>query len=439
MEVDDGNDQLSGEFHEFAAGVGASSDLDFAFQLQMQEAITASLKPSSSSSANVEVFNVYFKGLVSNETVSNVRMSFAGIGAAICDASGRCVFESRKSFLLDAGGRGIEGDLVELEALMEALDVAVNLELKRVHILCDNDSVYQYLTGKTRPKHKKIVTLIDKLNLIQNKLIYHALIHVKQDDIKFVYKLAKDAIISEATKWTLSDPCVTIVYHCTICFGYLHHDQMFSVNKCQHTYCFTCMRKHVEAKLLQGQLPKCPHEKCESTITIESCKKFLNPESYKLMRLRVKEASIPPADKVYCPFSNCSALMSRNEVNECTPASSSTVGGDTGMRKCVECNMLFCINCKVAWHNNITCSDYMKSFLFKSSNDAKLKSLATKNRWRECIKCKNLIELAAGCYHIYCRCGYEFCYTCGAEWTNKKPTCKCLLWDERNIVYRQRR
>lgn len=33
-----------------------------------------------------------------------------------------------------------------------------------------------------------------------------------------------------------------------------------------------------------------------------------------------------------------------------------------------------------------------------------------------------------------CRCGYEFCYTCGAEWKNKKATCSCPLWDEENIL-----
>lgn len=37
-------------------------------------------------------------------------------------------------------------------------------------------------------------------------------------------------------------------------------------------------------------------------------------------------------------------------------------------------------------------------------------------------------------YCVACRCGYEFCYTCGAEWKNKKATCACPIWNERNII-----
>ncbi|KAK1429526.1 hypothetical protein QVD17_11737 [Tagetes erecta] len=431
MEVNN-SDQLFSD--ELIAAVGANSGIDFAFQLQMQEAIRASL--TSSSSSNDVVFRVYFKGLVSTETVSKIKMSFAGIGVAICDANDCCLHQSRKSFLLDSGGRGTETDLVELEALIQALNLAVDLELNRVIILCDCNSIYQYLTGERLPTNNKIVTLVDKLNLIRGKFVYYHPIHVNQNDIKFVYKLARNAINSEVKKWANSDSDVAITEPCKICFEYFCPDKLFSVKKCLHRYCFSCMRKHVEAKLLQGKLPQCPYEKCESNIRVESCKTFLKPESYVLLRSRVKEASIPLADKLYCPFSDCSALMSITEVKEHTPSSSSS---SSGMRQCVECQRHFCVNCKVPWHNNFTCIDYMKSSLFKSSNEAKLKSLATTKEWRECIRCKNLVELAKGCYHIYCRCGHEFCYKCGAAWINKTPTCKCRLWDEHNIIYAQRR
>ncbi|XP_041994224.1 probable E3 ubiquitin-protein ligase RNF217, partial [Salvia splendens] len=105
-----------------------------------------------------------------------------------------------------------------------------------------------------------------------------------------------------------------------------------------------------------------------------------------------------------------------------------------GCRKCPHCGGLFCINCKVPWHSNMSCSDF-KTGNPSSSNEKKLKSLATENLWRQCPKCSHMVSLSVGCYHIHCRCGHEFCYTCGAEWRNKKATCHCPIWDERNIEY----
>lgn len=95
----------------------------------------------------------------------------------------------------------------------------------------------------------------------------------------------------------------------------------------------------------------------------------------------------------------------------------------------------FCINCKVPWHDNMTCSSYKRMNPNNPAEDVKLKSLATRNLWRQCVKCNHMIELAEGCYHMTCRCGYDFCYNCGAEWKDKKATCSCPLWDEDNILY----
>ncbi|KAK9072817.1 hypothetical protein SSX86_009252 [Deinandra increscens subsp. villosa] len=524
MDVDDVElmTLLSEQRRELTAAIAADSDLDFAFQLQMEEAIRVSSKsqPSSSSSSHhpslllneiaespsgiaflvaeeidnfererrdrelveaenrtmqenlnrlihdqvfarqvqhvpehewretgdyfekpygispaskEEVFRVYFKGLVSEETVMSVKMPFAAIGVAVCDSCNCCLFELGKPVKVDGGG-GIEVVAVELQALIEALTAAVALGLKRVQVFCDNNAVYQYLTGKGQATANEFTTLVDQLNTFQRKFTYCGPFLVSQNQIRFAYQLARDALKSEATKFGESVSGRTLLEQCVICFESTYSGQMFSVDKCLHRYCFSCMRKHVEAKLLQGTLPECPHETCKSNLEIESCKKFLSSELYDIMSLRVKEASIPPTDKVYCPFSNCSALMSKTEIQECTPTSSSSSVGGTGMRKCVKCHRRFCVNCKVPWHENFSCANYMKYFPYRSVSEAKLKSLATEKRWRQCIKCKNMVELASGCYHISCRCGYEFCYTCGAEWIKKKPTCRCRIWDERNII-----
>ncbi|WVZ87927.1 hypothetical protein U9M48_034501 [Paspalum notatum var. saurae] len=67
-------------------------------------------------------------------------------------------------------------------------------------------------------------------------------------------------------------------------------------------------------------------------------------------------------------------------------------------------------------------------------HNTKLQNLARQRLWCQCVKCKHMIELAEDCYHMVCVCGYEFCYTCGKEWKEKKATCSCPLWDERNII-----
>ncbi|KAJ1381718.1 IBR domain [Sesbania bispinosa] len=77
-------------------------------------------------------------------------------------------------------------------------------------------------------------------------------------------------------------------------------------------------------------------------------------------------------------------------------------------------------SCKVPWHSGMTCYTYKRLNPNPPAEDVKLKSLATRSLWRQCVKCNHLIELAEGCYHMTCRCGYEFCYNCGAQWKDKK-------------------
>ncbi|KAI9195640.1 hypothetical protein LWI28_016845 [Acer negundo] len=125
--------------------------------------------------------------------------------------------------------------------------------------------------------------------------------------------------------------------------------------------------------------------------------------------------------------------MTRNLVSK--SAKNGFVGGGSGTRKCVKCQGLFCINCKVPWHKDMTCYEYKRLNPNPPTEDVKLKSLASMNLWRQCVKCNHMIELSEGCYHMTCRCGYEFCYNCGATWKNKRATCFCPLWDEDNILF----
>lgn len=386
---------------------------------------------SSSSNGRGLGFKVYVKGLAVG--------ILGAIAVVIRDDSDGVVFELSKG--LSGKDQKVNEDVVELKALIEGLDAAVMLDLKRVTIFSDNGLLYQYITGKNPPMKEDVAALSNQIGLLLRKFSHTRASLVTRAEIEFAVELARKAIALEAKRSAAlevnrsagSSDTKNLTKTCTICFEDTHVDQMLLVAGCLHTYCLSCMSKHAQFKLLHGILPKCPNVTCKSMLELDICKKFLTPELFDIMVQRVKESSIPPTEKIYCPYSRCSALLSKTELqgSKSDADAIEVLGG----RKCPRCGGLFCINCKVPWHTSMSCSDFKRLHPITCKEEKELKSLATEKLWRHCPKCNHMVSLAAGCYHIHCRCGHEFCYTCGAEWRNKKATCSCPIWDERNIAY----
>ncbi|XP_059315102.1 E3 ubiquitin-protein ligase RSL1-like [Lycium ferocissimum] len=368
-----------------------------------------------------EVFRVYFKGLL-GEKEGDCLVS-GGIGVAICDSSDELLFELRKPYY----GSGMNRQCIEFKALTEGLNAAIALDLKRVVFFCDYFPIFQFVTGRWKAKQRKAAALLNQVALLRQKFSFCQPSLVPRNEIKFAFRFAREAMTSQIKKVAESDASRKVYETCVICLEDTDIGQIFSVDGCKHRYCVSCMKQHVEVKLLHGILPKCPHAECNSDLKLDSCSKILTPKLIDIMKQHIKEASIPVTEKVYCPYPKCSALMSKSEVLEYS--NGSFLGAERlGIRKCTKCNGLFCINCKVPWHYNIACDEYRRRNP-TPPEDVKLKTLAATNLWRQCVKCNHMIELAAGCYHMTCRCGYEFCYTCGAPWKDKKASCSCKLWD----------
>ncbi|KZV48534.1 hypothetical protein F511_16795 [Dorcoceras hygrometricum] len=376
---------------------------------------------------NAEVFRIYTKGLVDRQLPKgNV---LGGIGVAICDSKDELLFELRKPLVGNVTSR--RG--VELRALIEGLNAALELELHRVTFFCDYYTVYNLITRRWAARQRKVSALVNQVSELQEKFRACMPALVARNDIKFAFKLAREAIATQLTEHAEMNGTSNLHETCVICLEDANINQIFTVDDCMHRYCFSCMKQHVEVKLLHGMLPKCPHEGCSSELKIDSCRKFLPQRLIEIMNHRIMEASIPVTEKIYCPYPKCSALMSKREVLEYSNIT--FLGAEkSGIRKCMICNGHFCINCKVPWHNNMSCLEYKRNNPYPQPEEVKLKNLAATNMWRQCVKCNHMIELAAGCYHMTCRCGYEFCYTCGSEWRNKAATCSCPLWDEQNIL-----
>ncbi|KAK0603425.1 hypothetical protein LWI29_004801 [Acer saccharum] len=82
-------------------------------------------------------FRLYFKGLVSQESVNGKTVEFSGIG------TDNVIFELKKPLI----GDRMNKNAVEIKALIEGLNAALSLELKRVQFLTDYFPLYQFVSN----------------------------------------------------------------------------------------------------------------------------------------------------------------------------------------------------------------------------------------------------------------------------------------------------
>ncbi|KAJ6688542.1 RBR FAMILY RING FINGER AND IBR DOMAIN-CONTAINING [Salix koriyanagi] len=123
---------------------------------------------------------------------------------------------------------------------------------------------------------------------------------------------------------------------------------------------------------------------------------------------------------------------SRDNCSICSRESSSSQSDNTCI-DCPVCRRFFCVECGVPWHSSMSCEEYQNLPLEeRDAGDITLHLLAQNKRWRRCQQCHRMIELSQGCSHMTCWCRHEFCYSCGAEYTNGQQTCQCAFWDEEN-------
>eukprot|EP00253_Pinus_taeda_P015883 PITA_15883 len=216
-------------------------------------------------------------------------------------------------------------------------------------------------------------------------------------------------------------------FECDMCFDDVNvtamHENMF----CHHRYCFRCLTLYVKAMIAQSSnVPICPHRMCISKLTIHDCEKFLPSKWLEILIKRSEEEKIADSEKVYCPYPDCSFLMASSELNKCgqvpSPFSSSSHSSLTiKATKCQKCCRLFCIECKVPWHTDMSCEEYAPQL---GAASGELNLLAENNKWKRCPNCKHMIERTGGCRHIICRCNHVFCYQCGRiPW---KGNCDCI-------------
>ncbi|KAF6170275.1 hypothetical protein GIB67_013250 [Kingdonia uniflora] len=199
---------------------------------------------------------------------------------------------------------------------------------------------------------------------------------------------------------------------CEICMEEKQREDMFLNNKkCCHSYCTDCMSKHVAAKIQENiNSVNCPGLNCKVVLEPEFCRSIVPEQVFDRWVNALCESMILGSQKVYCPFKDCSAMLIDDGVEVVT------------MSECPYCRRLFCAQCKVPWHSGLVCIEFKRGI---GNDDLLVMEMAKCKNWKRCSNCKFYVEKKEVSFNLlHCRCGFQFCYGCGARWSNNHSNCK---------------
>ncbi|KAF9040009.1 hypothetical protein BJ165DRAFT_1314898, partial [Panaeolus papilionaceus] len=169
---------------------------------------------------------------------------------------------------------------------------------------------------------------------------------------------------------------------------------------CSHIYCADCVERFVENFTRDETL--FPFRCCQEPITTQDVVPFISDSLRKLFNEKIAEYSVAIRFRLYCHSQACSAFLGSYPPIVIRRNSITSV-------ECSECHLRTCPKCKqVAHPEEPDCRE----------NEAavELRRLARGMGWQKCSSCKWLVERSAGCNHLVCRCGFQFCYACAKPW-----------------------
>lgn len=189
---------------------------------------------------------------------------------------------------------------------------------------------------------------------------------------------------------------------CPACTCEFSADDLLVFLNCGHKWCGECLNSNYRAALQSRSAfpPRC----CEIALDHESVQAFLDEDL--LIELITKMDEFTDVDPIYCQTPKCTGgYIARNNIKG-------------QWANCTACFKTTCVECKGRGSEHPT-PDAHPKLLEKLDEE-----LATKEGWKQCPGCKNMVEKSDGCNFMTCECGHEFCYLCGGTLMNNMP-CDC--------------
>ncbi|CAN6224552.1 unnamed protein product [Urochloa humidicola] len=187
-------------------------------------------------------------------------------------------------------------------------------------------------------------------------------------------------------------------FDCGICMETLPIFDLFHGMPCPHRFCAPCMGKYIEGKIRAGEVPvPCPEPACKEeaegggVLDPEDCKKSIDYAVFISWNDQLTERAIPPGHRVYCPNRKCGVML---EKSNCSSA-----GKAPAEVRCPVCRRTMCAACGLEWSTDGSgqhdCAEGPEAML--------VKGLAAQRQWKQCPRCRMLVERTIGCDTMTCR------------------------------------
>ncbi|QSZ36647.1 hypothetical protein DSL72_006528 [Monilinia vaccinii-corymbosi] len=199
------------------------------------------------------------------------------------------------------------------------------------------------------------------------------------------------------------------LYECSICaaeLGSASFPRQISA-ECMHepTCCTACLSRDLKVQIENKPWDKIECPECPVTLSYENVKAFAAADDF----IRYDENSLLSFISRDPNFTNCLGPG-------CEDGQIHEGGDDQPIMTCRTCGFKTCFAHKMPWHSGLTCRDYDAQQEKQRGEQEKASRTYLKKKSTDCPKCGAHVSKTQGCDHMRCKCGADFCYSCGVDY-----------------------
>jgi ariadne-1 len=193
---------------------------------------------------------------------------------------------------------------------------------------------------------------------------------------------------------------------CQLCYFECLGKDIVSM-ECGHGFCFSCYTGYLENELLIGRecvFSTCPMQGCNIIVSEELYEELLPSNHFKKYKRFLLRSYVEDNSKVkWCPAPGCDYAVEYPKHK--------------ARSILCRCGYAWCFKCGKESHRPLICEILSKWDDMNSGKDDLDMNWILANT-KQCPKCSTPIQKNAGCMHMTCTCGHEFCWLCTGPWSD---------------------